>query len=101
MAAKKKDSKSAAKVKPTKERAARKRVSALAAAARVLAEEGRPMSCGELIEVMAAKKYWASPAGKTPGSTLYAAIMREVNAKGAAARFEKTDRGKFAGRPAK
>jgi hypothetical protein len=101
MAAKKKGSKSAVKTKPTKEVAAKKRASALDAAARVLAEEGRPMSCGELIEVMAAQKYWTSPAGKTPGSTLYAAIIREVNTKGAAARFAKADRGKFAVRPLK
>lgn len=72
------------------------RVTALDAAARVLAEEDKPMSCGELIEVMAAKKYWTSPGGKTPSATLYAGILRELNTKGAASRFEKTDRGKFA-----
>ena len=73
-----------------------KRVSALDAAARVLAEEAKPMSCGELIEAMAAKRYWSSPAGKTPASTLYSAILREMNTKGSAARFRKTERGKFA-----
>ena len=73
-----------------------KRVSALDAAARVLAEEAKPMSCGELIETMAAKRYWSSPAGKTPASTLYSAILREMNTKGTAARFRKTERGKFA-----
>lgn len=72
-----------------------KRVTALDAAARVLAEEGKPMSCGELIEAMAAKKYWTSPGGKTPASTLYAAIAREVTTKGTAARFKKAERGKF------
>ena len=73
-----------------------KRVSALDAAARVLAEEAKPMSCGELIEAMAAKRYWSSPAGKTPASTLYSGILREMNTKGSAARFRKTERGKFA-----
>ena len=73
-----------------------KRVSALDAAARVLAEEAKPMSCGELIEAMAAKRYWSSPTGKTPASTLYSAILREMNTKGTAARFRKTERGKFA-----
>jgi HB1/ASXL restriction endonuclease-like protein with HTH domain len=78
-----------------------KRVTALDAAARVLAEEGKPMSCGELIEAMAAKKYWISPGGQTPSSTLYAAMAREIKTKGNAARFRKTDRGKFAGRATK
>ena len=70
--------------------------SALEAAARVLRESGRPTSCPELIEQMAAKGYWTSPKGKTPSSTLYAAIMREVKTKGKDARFVKTERGKFA-----
>jgi HB1/ASXL restriction endonuclease-like protein with HTH domain len=78
-----------------------KRVTALDAAARVLAEEGKAMSCGELIEKMAAKKYWTSPGGRTPASTLYAAMAREIKTKGNAARFRKTDRGKFAGRATK
>ena len=46
------------------------RLSALDAAARVLGEEGRAMNCKELIETMAAKGYWKSPAGQTPASTL-------------------------------
>ena len=73
--------------------------SALDAAARVLRESGQPMSCPELIEQMAAKGYWTSPKGKTPASTLYAAIAREVKLKGAASRFIKTGPGRFAFRP--
>ena len=73
-----------------------KKVSALDAAARVLAEENRPMTCQEMIDSMAAKGYWASPKGATPAATLYSAILRELITKGAAARFAKTDRGKFA-----
>jgi hypothetical protein len=48
---------------------------------------------------MAAKGYWSSPKGKTPSSTLYAAIAREVKLKGAASRFIKTGPGRFAYRP--
>ena len=71
-----------------------KKLSALDAAAKVLAEEGRPMSCQELIDAMAAKGCWTSPGGKTPAATLYSAILRELT-KGSASRFVKTERGKF------
>ena len=40
------------------------------------------MGCQELIGAMAAKGYWASPAGRTPAATLYAAITREIQVKG-------------------
>ena len=73
-----------------------KRLSALAAAAKVLGETGQPMTTRELIESMAAKAYWTSPGGKTPASTLYAALTREIVSKGTDARFQKTGRGKFA-----
>jgi hypothetical protein len=43
-----------------------KKVRALDAAAKVLAEEGRPMSCKEMIGAMAQKGYWTSPGGQTP-----------------------------------
>jgi hypothetical protein len=82
-------------------KAAPSKSSALDAAARVLRESGQPMSCPELIEQMAAKGYWSSPKGKTPSSTLYAAIAREVKLKGAASRFIKTGPGRFAARDAK
>jgi hypothetical protein len=72
-----------------------KKPSALDAAAKVLGEAAQPMTCPEMIEQMKAKGYWSSPKGKTPSATLYAAILREVQNKGAAARFVKTDRGKF------
>jgi hypothetical protein len=73
-----------------------KKYRALEAAAQVLRETGRPMSCPELIEQMAAKGYWSSPKGKTPASTLYAALMREVQLKGEASRFVKTGPGRLA-----
>jgi hypothetical protein len=72
-----------------------KKNSALDAAARVLAETGTAMTCQELITIMAEKGYWASPGGKTPQTTLYSAMLREITTKGANSRFQKTDRGKF------
>ena len=84
---------------PTPEPAATapaKKYSALDAAAQVLRESGQPMSCPELIAQMAAKGYWSSPKGKTPSATLYAALAREVQLKGAASRFVKTGPGRFA-----
>jgi HB1, ASXL, restriction endonuclease HTH domain len=77
-----------------------KKPSALDAAAKVLAEEGRPMTCKEMIGAMAIKGYWTSPGGKTPDATLYSAILREVSTKGTNSRFLKTERGKFARTPA-
>ena len=73
-----------------------KRLSALDAAAQVLSETGQPMNCQEMIGAMAAKGYWTSPGGKTPAATLYSALLREIKVKGAQARFQKTERGKFA-----
>ena len=70
-------------------------MSALDAAATVLAEEGRPMTAKELIEAMAAKGYWTSPGGKTPDATLSAALGSEINKKGGASRFAKPAPGKF------
>jgi hypothetical protein len=72
-----------------------KRVSALDAAAQVLASATEPMRAKDLIEVMQAKGLWTSPGGKTPEATLYAAIIREISAKGREARFTKVERGLF------
>ena len=72
-----------------------KRVSALDAAAQVLAKAEKPMRAQELIATMAEQGLWTSPVGKTPHATLYAAILREIAAKGDAARFKKVDRGLF------
>jgi hypothetical protein len=75
--------------------AGEKKLSAIDAAAKVLADAGTAMNCQELIKVMAEKGLWTSPGGKTPASTLYSAILREVQTKGSEARFKKTERGKF------
>ncbi|GIK10598.1 MAG: winged helix-turn-helix domain-containing protein [Phycisphaerae bacterium] len=85
---KKRTRKPAAEPKP-------KRVSALDAAAQVLADAGQPMRAKEMIEAMAERGLWSSPGGKTPEATLYAAIIREIATKGDAARFCKVERGQF------
>jgi hypothetical protein len=72
------------------------KLSALDAAAKVLAETSGPMSTKQMIDAMAEKGYWSSPGGATPQATLYSAILREMKGKGADARFMKTERGKFA-----
>jgi hypothetical protein len=72
-----------------------KRVSALDAAAKVLAGSSKPMRATEMIAEMQAKGLWKSPDGKTPEATLYAAIIREIAAKGKDARFKKHERGVF------
>src|SRR6516225_1776254 len=101
MASKKKNPTKTPAAKKTKAEATpsaaaeRKRLSALDAAAKVLAETGQPMRCTELIAAMTAKGYWTSPAGKTPASTLYAALLRELGTKKDQARFRKTARGTF------
>jgi hypothetical protein len=87
------------KAKAPKEPKAKK-LSALDAAAQVLAETGQPMNTREMIDALAAKKLWTSPGGKTPHATLYSAILREINEKGKEARFVKTQRGKFAAKAA-
>ena len=86
------------KAKPAKATAPKKekKLSALSAAAKVLAEAGAAMTTKEMVEAMAAKKYWTSPGGRTPHATLYAAILREVTTKGKDSRFKKTEPGKFA-----
>jgi hypothetical protein len=72
-----------------------KRVSALDAAAQVLAASEVPMRAKEMIAAMEAKGLWKSPGGKTPEATLYAAIIREIAVKGDKARFKKHERGVF------
>ena len=77
-----------------------KKMSAIDAAARVLAETGAPMGCKELIGAMAGKGYWMSPGGKTPDATLFSAIAREIAMKGDLARFTKAGPGRFGPRGA-
>jgi hypothetical protein len=65
------------------------------AAIQVMKETGAPMNCQEVVKAILEKKLWSS-AGKTPHATLYSSILREIQKKGAEARFVKTERGKFA-----
>jgi hypothetical protein len=86
--------KAAAKKKPAA-KSTDKKMSALDAAAKVLSESKEPLNAKTMIERMAAKGYWQSPGGQTPASTLYAAMIREIQTKGKEARFQKADRGLF------
>lgn len=70
-------------------------LSQLDAAAKVLGEATEPLTTKQMVEAMATKGYWSSPGGKTPHATLYSAILRELQNKGDAARFVKTNRGHF------
>ena len=71
-----------------------RKVSGLDAAAMVLAESGAPMKAIDVLAEIQKRGLWASK-GKTPEATLYAAIIREIAAKGDASRFRKHDRGMF------
>ena len=71
-----------------------KKISGLAAAALVLAEANGPMRCGDMVEKMLATGLWKT-GGKTPASTLHAALCREIATKGGESRFAKAGRGLF------
>ncbi len=88
--------KASPKAKAASPKGEAKKLSAIDAAAKVLAASKEPMNAKQMIEAMAAKKLWTSPGGKTPHATLYSAILREIGTKGKDARFKKTERGKFA-----
>lgn len=72
-----------------------KKLSAIDAAAQLLATATEPMSCQQLIEAMATQGLWTSPGGATPAATLYSALVREISTKGKQSRFKKKERGKF------
>jgi hypothetical protein len=76
-------------------------LSALDAAAKVLSSlAGKDADSGltvaQLVERMASTNLWTSPSGKTPTATLYAAMSREIAAKGSGSRFRKISPGHFA-----
>ena len=70
------------------------KMSGLDAAAKVLADHGKPMSCKVMVEAMLAQKLWTT-GGKTPDATIYSSIIREISTKKEASRFRKVDRGQF------
>lgn len=86
------------KAKTAKQSMTKKKLSAIDAAALVLARSAAPMNCMALVEAMASGGLWESPGGKTPHATLYSAILREIATKGEDARFAKADRGTFVAR---
>ena len=77
-----------------------KKLSAINAAHKVLADTGKAMNTQELIAAMTEKGLWTSPGGLTPEATLYSAILRELKTKGNAVRFRKVEKGKFAAKTA-
>ncbi len=87
-----------AKVKPArKPKADRPRkMSALDAAAKVLAHAGRDLNTVEMIALMQAQALWESPNGRTPSATLSSAIIREITTKGSDSRFKKVAPGRYA-----
>ena len=53
------------------------------------------MNAKAMVEAVLVKGEWTTK-GKTPGATLYASILREIQKKGDQTRFVKVERGKFA-----
>lgn len=68
--------------------------SVLDAAHKVLKEAGTPLNAQTICERALGEGYWKSE-GKTPQATIYAAIIREIAAKGDQSRFKKVDKGLF------
>ena len=76
---------------------AAKSMSLMDAAVSILSQgSGNPMGCKDLVAEAVNQNLWAPRTGKTPASTLYAAILREIATKGDKSRFVKTERGRFA-----
>ncbi|MBP7946073.1 MAG: winged helix-turn-helix domain-containing protein [Verrucomicrobia bacterium] len=74
-----------------------KQMSLLDAAAHILSlGTGDPMRCKDIVDLVVKRQLWTPGKGKTPASTLYSSILREITTKGDACRFVKTERGKFA-----
>jgi len=71
-----------------------KPLSGLDAAALVLREAGEPLAVQALMIRVLERGLWKTE-GKTPAATLYAAIIRDIKAKGTNSRFQKVDRGRF------
>jgi len=73
-----------------------KPMSLLDAAAHILSlGAALPMRCKDIVDLAVDRNLWTPGKGKTPASTLYAAIHREIKTKGDDARFRKAERGKF------
>jgi len=84
-------------VKVKRQRIPEYSLNALDAAHRVLRESKKPLTCREIVNRAAQKKYHRS-SGATPQNTINAAMLREIKAQGENARFIKTGRGLFSAR---
>ena len=74
-----------------------RQMSLVDAAVSILSQgSGDPMGCKDPVAEAVNRGLWAPRTGKTPASTLYAAILREIATKGDKSRFIKTERGRFA-----
>ena len=71
-------------------------ISLLAAAANLLAETGWTANCRKIVQELDERGIWSSPGGKTPNSTLYASMNREIEEKGDRSRFVRADKGLYA-----
>ncbi|TVQ33614.1 MAG: hypothetical protein EA376_01800 [Phycisphaeraceae bacterium] len=72
-----------------------KRISLLDAAATVLKDAKAPLQAKQIVDRVIERGLWTPGVGKTPHATLYAAMTREIAAKGKDSRFAKVDRGQF------
>ena len=79
------------KAKPGATRAKR---GCLAAAVEILKDAKEAMSAKAIVTAALGRGLWSTK-GKTPEATLYAAIIREIAAKGDGSRFRKAARGRF------
>lgn len=95
MATKKSTKRKTAAAKGTPTKSTAQKLSAINAAAKVLAESKEPLTTKQMIDQMATKGYWTSPGGKTPSASLYAAILRDIQRKGDDSRYQKAGRGLF------
>ncbi len=79
--------------KTTKREPKARRASGLDLAAKALVDAKEPLNAKTIAERAIAAGW--NTTGATPHATLYAAMIREIAAKGTDARFKKTDRGMF------
>jgi hypothetical protein len=85
---------------PKKPKAPRKEgPTAVAVAADVLRENGKPMTAAEIVAIMLESKRWSTN-GKTPDRTLSVAIIRDIQKNGDKSAFRRADDKKFVIAPA-
>lgn len=72
-----------------------KKLSLIDAAVQVLGDAKAPLNTKQMVEQITERGLWSPGSGKTPHATLYSSILRELQKKGADARFTKVERGQF------